>query len=262
RAGWCNSFHAKMKLLWILIIAAALVAADDDDDDTKDDGVDSNTNEPILGNESIVGNETVIDTNETGGRSRSRRPNRRFSGGLGNIIGAGAALLGGVLGGGRPGRPVRPHRPHRPVQPGFGHSPHRPHRPVQPGFGHSPHRPHRPVQPGFGGGLNPGFGGGLNPGFGGGLNPGFGGPATGGCRYWCRTPQGQSYCCENSNQSTLLPFTKPGQCPPVRPSCPPTRFGGPPRTCSNDSRCPGVDKCCFDTCLQEHVCKPPLGVGK
>merc|ERR1711942_503457 len=111
----------------------------------------------------------------------------------------------------------------------------------------------------LGGGVRP-----PRPGFGG-VNPGFGGPVTGGCRYWCRTPFGQRYCCENSNQGQggFLPFTKPGQCPPVRPSCPPTRnFIGPPQTCSSDSRCPGVDKCCFDTCLQEHVCKPPQGFGK
>merc|ERR1711972_721022 len=79
------------------------------------------------------------------------------------------------------------------------------------------------------------------------------------CRYWCRNPQGQAYCCENNAQAPApVVGTKRGFCPPVRPSCPPTRFfGGPPRTCCNDGICPGVDKCCYDTCLSEHVCKQP-----
>ena len=75
------------------------------------------------------------------------------------------------------------------------------------------------------------------------------------CRYWCRTPLGQYYCCENSKQSPSNVGVKSGFCPPVRPACPPTRFG-PPKTCSNDYSCRGTKKCCFDTCLQQHVCKP------
>ena len=107
------------------------------------------------------------------------------------------------------------------------------------------------------------LGGALGGGFGGSLGGGYGGAApSSGCRYWCRTPQGQAYCCEGSNQQQSFVGVKPGQCPPVRPVCPPTRSFGPPRTCSNDGSCGGIDKCCFDTCLQEHVCKPPYGVGK
>merc|ERR1712183_1027397 len=99
-----------------------------------------------------------------------------------------------------------------------------------------------------------------------GIIPGGGGAGTypggssGSCRYWCRTPQGQAYCCEGGNQPAAPVGVKPGRCPPVRPNCPPVRnFGGPPQTCSNDYRCHGNNKCCFDTCLQEHVCKPPTG---
>ncbi|XP_064099735.1 small cysteine and glycine repeat-containing protein 2-like [Macrobrachium nipponense] len=118
----------------------------------------------------------------------------------------------------------------------------------------------------FGGGFNPGFGGGVNPGFGGGFgHGGFGGGGFGGvsqtCRRWCRTPEGQAYCCESNNEPDTLPFVKPGICPPVRPQCPPVRNFAPPQTCSNDSKCGGIDKCCYDRCLEEHVCKPPVGSG-
>merc|ERR1719436_1745371 len=120
-------------------------------------------------------------------------------------------------------------------------------------------------QGGFGGGLNNivgGFGIGGGPGVGsgfGGIGGGFGGlGSSGSCRYWCRTPQGQSYCCESGQDLPSVPSVKPGQCPPVRPQCPPTRAGfRPPTQCSNDSRCPGAEKCCFDTCLQHHTCKLP-----
>merc|ERR1712142_108248 len=113
----------------------------------------------------------------------------------------------------------------------------------------------------FGGlGVNPGFGG-FNPGFGG-FNNGFGfapvAPPSS-CRYWCRTPEGQAYCCENVNQpQSAAGVVKPGRCPPVRPVCP-TRSFQPPFTCSNDGACGGFDKCCFDRCLGEHTCKAPLG---
>ena len=94
----------------------------------------------------------------------------------------------------------------------------------------------------------------------GGSGGAVGGSST--CRYWCKNPQGQAYCCEGNNQPAGPVGTKSGYCPPVRPSCPPTRFfGGPPQTCSNDYSCPGIDKCCHDTCLGEAVCKPPRGSG-
>ena len=116
---------------------------------------------------------------------------------------------------------------------------------------------------GVGGGLSVGgglgVGGGIGVGGGYGVGGGLGGVASSGsCRYWCRTPQGQSYCCESGQDLPSLPTVKPGQCPPVRPQCPPTRAGfRPPAQCSNDSRCPGAEKCCFDTCLQHHTCKLP-----
>ncbi|XP_064115798.1 elastin-like [Macrobrachium nipponense] len=96
------------------------------------------------------------------------------------------------------------------------------------------------------------------------LSPGVGAVAPPSvCRYWCRTPQGQAYCCENVLQpQSLVGVVKPGQCPPARPVCPPVRNFQPPATCSNDGACGGVDKCCYDTCLEEHVCKPPFGFGR
>ncbi|KAG7156563.1 whey acidic protein-like isoform X2 [Homarus americanus] len=95
-----------------------------------------------------------------------------------------------------------------------------------------------------------------------GLNDGGsvkGGSVKGGCRYWCRTPMGQSYCCEENSdpQISLSTRVKSGRCPPVRHQCPPVRsFAIRPTQCSDDSRCPGRDKCCYDTCLQHHTCKP------
>ncbi|CAL4198188.1 unnamed protein product [Meganyctiphanes norvegica] len=106
----------------------------------------------------------------------------------------------------------------------------------------------------YGGNQGGSFGSNLGGGFGGGSSHGS---SSGSCRYWCRTPQGQAYCCEGGNQPVSRPTVKPGQCPPVRPQCPPTRGFRPPSQCSNDSRCPGSEKCCFDTCLQHHTCKPP-----
>ncbi|XP_045136931.1 acanthoscurrin-2-like [Portunus trituberculatus] len=117
---------------------------------------------------------------------------------------------------------------------------------------------HGPGGHGFGGhGLGHGHGHGLGGiGFPSPVAP----PST--CRYWCKTPKGQAYCCEDSNQApSFAGVVKPGVCPAVRPVCPNTRSFQPPATCSNDGGCGGYDKCCFDTCLQEHVCKPPIQFG-
>ncbi|XP_066968457.1 elastin-like [Macrobrachium rosenbergii] len=93
--------------------------------------------------------------------------------------------------------------------------------------------------------------------------PGQGFPGgSGSCKYWCRTPQQQAYCCDQGNNGGRFPGVRPGYCPPVRPACPPTRFGGPPITCAHDNDCASFsDKCCFDTCLEHHVCKPAQGFG-
>nr|ACV84092.1 crustin-like antimicrobial peptide [Penaeus indicus]ARS65735.1 crustin-like antimicrobial peptide [Penaeus indicus] len=79
-------------------------------------------------------------------------------------------------------------------------------------------------------------GGGFVPGV-----PGHGGIAPGfECNY-CRTRYGY-VCC------------KPGRCPPVRDTCPGIR--NRPPICRQDTECFGSDKCCYDTCLNDTVCKP------
>ncbi|XP_063615092.1 uncharacterized protein LOC134788159 [Penaeus indicus] len=60
----------------------------------------------------------------------------------------------------------------------------------------------------------------------------------------------QAYCCETVHEPETPVCTKPLNCPQVRPTC--QRFHGSPTTCSNDYKCVGLDKCCFDRCLGEH----------
>ncbi|XP_037792050.1 acanthoscurrin-2-like, partial [Penaeus monodon] len=108
---------------------------------------------------------------------------------------------------------------------------------------------------GFGSG---GFGSGnLVSGGSGSGGGGYGGGSSSSCRYWCRSGNNQFYCCENSSQTASNIAVHPGSCPAVRPLCPGTR-GLPPKTCSNDGSCGWADKCCFDSCLKLHVCKPAL----
>ncbi|XP_076030704.1 uncharacterized protein LOC143019215 [Oratosquilla oratoria] len=201
----------------------------------------------------------------------------RFTGGRPVIVDHVHGGVGHVHGGVSPGFGGVGHG-HGVVSPGFGGVGHG-HGVVSPGFGGVGHG-HGVVSPGFGGVghghgvVSPGFGGVghghgvVSPGFGG-VGHGHGvispvGPVGGlgsDCRFWCRTPEGAAFCCEKNNQPfnpLATQIVKPGQCPPVRPICP--RFGGPPITCSNDGACSSVDKCCFDRCLGENVCKKPLGL--
>ncbi|KAK3880310.1 hypothetical protein Pcinc_015199 [Petrolisthes cinctipes] len=78
-----------------------------------------------------------------------------------------------------------------------------------------------------------------------------------GCRYTCKDPQGKVYCCRFGDDEIITPTgPKPGTCPPIRPVCP-ERVHFDPSVCSHDSICPGTQKCCYDTCLEHHTCKPP-----
>ncbi|XP_076030612.1 uncharacterized protein LOC143018913 [Oratosquilla oratoria] len=189
------------------------------------------------------------------GQPEGRANTRFFGGGLSGLVSSVAGIASGILGGG--GHHGHGHRPHTPVGIG-GHTP----------VGIGGHTPvgiggHTPV--GIGGHTPVGIGGHTPVGIGTvghGHNTGHGshgGSGSSSCRYWCNTPEGAFYCCEDARRPTnpfVVNIVKPGRCPPVRPICP--RFSGAPITCSKDGDCGGVDKCCFDRCLGEHVCKPPL----
>ncbi|XP_064110597.1 uncharacterized protein LOC135218306 [Macrobrachium nipponense] len=77
------------------------------------------------------------------------------------------------------------------------------------------------------------------------------------CRQWCKgAVRGQFYCCEENTEPLTVPIVKSGGCPPLRSTCPenpPT-----PITCGDDSKCPGRHKCCFDGCINVHVCARPI----
>jgi len=132
--------------------------------------------------------------------------------------------------------------------------------------------------PALPGGFNPAIAGGLNPAIAGGFQGGFPGgvgvggitpippnipvnvvnPGTGAvvgtpiqqCARFCRQPNGQYGCCNSAAES------HPGECPVPRPSCPPVRnFGVGPQACNIDIDCPFPNKCCWDTCLTQKVCK-------
>ncbi|XP_042219313.1 41 kDa spicule matrix protein-like [Homarus americanus] len=160
-----------------------------------------------------------------GGRPGFGNPG--FGGGTGGFAIPGVGGGAGQLGFGQPGF----------VQPG-----------LTSGFG----------QPGLGGGLN------INPAHAG-IPPFVGGGGvkpSSGCRNWCRTDKGQAYCCETASEPESPFSIKFGMCPPRRPACLDVRSVGPPSSCSSDGTCSGIEKCCFDVCLQQHTCKPPRGFGR
>lgn len=80
------------------------------------------------------------------------------------------------------------------------------------------------------------------------------------CRYWCPNAYNEVYCCESKYEAELPVGVKSGFCPAVRSQCPQVqgRHRGP-KKCSNDYSCSGSDKCCYDTCLSRHICKPVRG---
>merc|ERR1712179_491357 len=137
-------------------------------------------------------------------------PNTRIFG-LGNLVGGALTALTGGGHGHHQGGFNQGHHGHGVVNPGFNQGFNQGGLAYQGGF---------PGGVGVGGGF-PGHGGGV---IGGGVIGGGGGVIGGGggsasCRRWCRTPQGQAYCCEGANEPISAAVTKQGQCPPVRPSC-------------------------------------------
>ncbi|XP_066974507.1 uncharacterized protein [Macrobrachium rosenbergii] len=81
------------------------------------------------------------------------------------------------------------------------------------------------------------------------------------CLYTCLTPNNEKYCCDSNLDKLIPPETHPGTCPITRPECPDVRTGTEtPRLCPHDGLCDKTSKCCYDVCLEHHVCKPVLNV--
>merc|ERR1712212_1335348 len=115
------------------------------------------------------------------------------------------------------------------------------------------------IQPAFQGAIQPAFQGGLTGGLISGQAGGYQNNPN--CKFWCKDPTNNYYCCETPEQQGLAGQIHPGVCPTSRPVCPPTRLSGGPSVCYNDGGCALQDKCCFDTCLNQKVCKPTLQNG-
>ncbi|XP_045614525.1 uncharacterized protein [Procambarus clarkii] len=78
---------------------------------------------------------------------------------------------------------------------------------------------------------------------------------SGSCQYWCKTPPPLNavYCCSLADRVYPEPQLRPGSCPPARKECPRSQI---PEVCPHDGACPQKQKCCWDTCLELHTCKP------
>nr|ABP88043.1 Pl-crustin 2 [Pacifastacus leniusculus] len=83
-------------------------------------------------------------------------------------------------------------------------------------------------------------------------------PRPEGCNYYCKKPEGpnkgSNYCCGPEYIPLKREEKHAGNCPPPLKEC--TRFPRPPQVCPHDGHCPYNQKCCFDTCLDIHTCKP------
>ncbi|XP_076051007.1 uncharacterized protein LOC143031268 [Oratosquilla oratoria] len=97
---------------------------------------------------------------------------------------------------------------------------------------------------------------------GGGHGVGHGIGHGGGCIKWCHTPLNVVYCCAHPGPGDSFPGVKPGSCPPIRYQCSQHRVqNSDPQICTHDGNCRGSEKCCYDTCWKEHVCKLPNSSG-
>nr|UCR17160.1 crustin 164 [Rimicaris sp.] len=78
------------------------------------------------------------------------------------------------------------------------------------------------------------------------------------CLYWCKRPNKSVYCCgtdpytDYGNPSSI----HGGFCPQYAAECPHTRGFAAPQVCPFDGFCQRTSKCCYDTCLDHHTCKP------
>ncbi|XP_069950706.1 uncharacterized protein [Cherax quadricarinatus] len=75
------------------------------------------------------------------------------------------------------------------------------------------------------------------------------------CQYQCTRPEGNlkgtTYCC-GPDYPLMREENHAGRCPKQRPCSHDSR----PHMCPHDGFCPRDHKCCFDTCLEYHTCKP------
>nr|XP_053657204.1 uncharacterized protein LOC128706255 isoform X1 [Cherax quadricarinatus] len=80
------------------------------------------------------------------------------------------------------------------------------------------------------------------------------------CNYYCRKPagphRGDFYCCGPESLPIIREQRHPGRCPPALTTCTSRRAFAAPPVCPHDGHCPRAQKCCFDTCLDYHTCKP------
>lgn len=111
------------------------------------------------------------------------------------------------------------------------------------------------------------------------------------CRYWCRTKVNSFYCCPSGRPADdqadeynswpnypvffmgvfksfewHLPFFELGhsshennikKCPPTRDNCPRSFYwSDSPEICGQDGHCGSDEKCCYDICIEEKICKP------
>ncbi|XP_069163092.1 uncharacterized protein [Procambarus clarkii] len=94
-------------------------------------------------------------------------------------------------------------------------------------------------------------------------------PDLDGCNYYCIKPAGPNanaaYCCGPPGLPVLKEEIHAGKCPSALSICTraPTFFARDisrnipiPQVCPHDGHCPRNQKCCFDTCLDIHTCKP------
>nr|AFI56572.1 crustin [Scylla tranquebarica]UFQ20537.1 crustin protein [Scylla serrata] len=75
------------------------------------------------------------------------------------------------------------------------------------------------------------------------------------CKHWCKDNNEALYCCGPPG-ITYPPLIRehPGKCPSVRSTCTGVRSSRP-KLCPHDGACDFRSKCCYDACVEHHVCK-------
>ncbi|XP_068217655.1 uncharacterized protein [Palaemon carinicauda] len=80
------------------------------------------------------------------------------------------------------------------------------------------------------------------------------------CVHWCTNPITNSkYCCNDGTGIQHPIEDRLGECPEHRQFCPRDGVTSGPALCAHDGYCSNPEsKCCWDTCLQHHTCKPAI----